>query len=323
MVPSLFIVGSEPISSWEEKHPNAKWIVLSGEISYDMYEQLCLDFDYTKYNRISFDDVTIGNKIFENEHQVTNYEYCHFMVHEYSAKVPVLDKMILGIDNDFMISDGSIYSLGGETLYHVEEADEIFISNNVTQIADYTFAGYEKLHIIHLNEKLKCIGKWAFCGTGIEKIELPDSLTTLGEGAFFMADLEKVKLSESLVAIPEECFSLCSLEELTIPKNVKIIGNRAFRSAWVSHIEIPEGVEIIGYDAFEALESIFLPSTLREIEPDFYYEECVDSPDFPPYITIHPNNPVFYSEDGSLFFKKNGKVAIDHKYNGKNPSSRF
>ena len=170
---------------------------------------------------------------------------------------------------------------------------------------------------------MKCIGKWAFCGTGIEKIELPDSLTTLGEGAFFMADLEKVKLSESLVAIPEECFSLCSLEELTIPKNVKIIGNRAFRSAWVSHIEIPEGVEIIGYDAFEALESIFLPSTLREIEPDFYYEECVDSPDFPPYITIHPNNPVFYSEDGTLFFKKNGKVAIDHKYNGKNPSSRF
>ena len=112
MVGTRYIIGSGPLRSWQEKHPNAKWIVLSGEISYDMYEQLCLDFDYTKYNRISFDDVTIGNKIFENEHQVTNYEYCHFMVHEYSAKVPVLDKMILGKDNDFMISDGSIYSLG-------------------------------------------------------------------------------------------------------------------------------------------------------------------------------------------------------------------
>ena len=173
-----------------------------------------------------------------------------------------------------------------------------------------------------MNDKLKSIGKFAFCGTGIDKIELPNSLTTLGERTFLMADLEKLKLSESLDVIPDECFSLCSLEEISIPQNVRIIGNRAFRSAWVSDIEIPEGVEKIGFDAFEALDSISLPSTLREIEPDFYYEECIDSPDYPPYITIHPKNPLFYSKGGTLF-NKNGKVAIDHKYNGKNPRSRF
>lgn len=322
MVGTRYIIGSEPLQSWEEKHPNAKWIVISGEISYGMYEQLCLDFDYTKYNRISFEDITIGNKIFENEYQVTNAEYCHIMVYHYDAKLPVLDKMILGKDNDFIVSNRSIFSIGGDTLYHMEEANEIILPDNVTHIADYTFANYENLHIVHLNEKLKSIGKWAFCGTGIEKIELPNSLTTLGEGAFLMTDLEKVKLSESLDAIPDECFSLCSLEELTIPPNVKIIGNGSFRSTWVSHIEIPEGVEKIGYDAFEALDNISLPSTLREIEPDFYYEECVDSPDYPPFITIHPDNPVFYSEDGTLRFKETGKVAINHKYNGKNPSSR-
>jgi len=323
MVPTQYIIGSEPLHLWEEKHPNSKWIVISGNISYDIYEQLCIDFDYTKYNRISFDEITIGNKIFENKHQVTNSEYCHIMVYHYSAKLSVLDKMLLGKDNDFIISNGNIYSVDGETLYHMEEVEEIFISNNVEHIADYTFANYENLHIVHLNEELKSIGKLAFCGTGIEKIELPNSLTTLGEGTFLMADLEKVKLSESLDAIPDECFNLCSLEELSIPKSVRIIGNGAFRSVWISDIEIPEGVEKIGFDAFEALDSISLPSTLREIEPDFYYEECIDSPDYPPYITIHPNNPVFYSEDGTLLFKKNGKVAIDHKYNGKNPSSRF
>lgn len=240
MVRTLYIIGSEPLQLWEEKHPNTKWIVLSGEISCDMYEQFCLDFDFTKYNRISFEDLTIGNKISENEYQVTNAEYCHNMVYHYDAKLPALDKMILGKDHDFLVLNGSIFSIGGETLYHMEEVNEIFLPDNVTHIADYTFANYENLHIVHLNENLKSIGKWAFCGTGIEIIELPDSLTTLGEGAFFMADLEKVKLSESLDAIPDECFSLCSLEEFIIPPNVKIIGNGAFRSAWLLHIEIPE-----------------------------------------------------------------------------------
>ena len=313
-----FTIGSEPLHSWENKHPDTRWIVLSGNISYEIFAHFCLDFDYTKYKRISFEDITIGDKLFENGHKVTNSEYCNIMVYDHSAKLPVLDKMLLGKDNDFIVSNGSIYSVGGETLYHMEEIAEIFIPNNVTHIADYAFANYENLHIVHFNAELKSIGKLAFCGTGIERIELPNSLISLGEGAFLMADLEKVKLSESLDIIPDECFSLCSLEELSIPKSVRIIGNGAFRSAWLYDIEIPEGVEKIGYDAFEALDSISLPSTLREIEPDFYYEEGIDSPDYPPDITIHPNNPVFYSKDGTLFFKRNGKVAINHKYNGKN-----
>ena len=68
---------------------------------------------------------------------------------------------------------------------------------------------------------------------------------------------------------------------------------------------------------------ISLPSTLLEIAPDFYFEDCIDSPDYPPYISVHPDNPVFYAKEGTLFFKKNGQVAIAHSYNGKNPSSRY
>lgn len=162
MMRTLYIIGSEPLQSWEEKHPNAKWIVLSGDISYDIYEQFCLDFYYTKYNRISFEDITIGNKIFGNEYQVTNAEYCHNMVCHYDAKLPVLDKMILGKDHDFIVSNGSIFSIGGETLYHMEEVNEIFLPDNVTHIADYTFANYDNLHIVHLNKNLKSIGNGPF-----------------------------------------------------------------------------------------------------------------------------------------------------------------
>ena len=81
---------------------------------------------------------------------------------------------------------------------------------------------------------------------------------------------------------------------------------------WTDEIEIPEGVEKIGYDAFEAMYHVSLPSTLLEIAPDFYYEECIDDPNHPPYIEVHPNNKVFYSKEGSLYFKATGLLAIDN-----------
>ena len=80
---------------------------------------------------------------------------------------------------------------------------------------------------------------------------------------------------------------------------------------------IPEGVESIRFDAFEFLEEIELPSTLNEIAPDFYYEEGVDAPDNPPYITVHPDNKIYVSIDGSLYFKESGKLAIDSEYHGR------
>ena len=94
-----FTIGSESLHSWENRHPDTRWIVLSGNISYEIFAHFCLEFDYTKYNRISFEDITIGDKIFENGYQVTVSEYCHIMVYDYDAKLPVLDKMLLGKDN--------------------------------------------------------------------------------------------------------------------------------------------------------------------------------------------------------------------------------
>mgnify|MGYP003190508721 CR=1 FL=1 len=56
----------------------------------------------------------------------------------------------------------------------------------------------------------------------------------------------------------------------------------------------------------------------HQIAPDFYYEECINDPNHPPYIEVHPNNKVFYSKEGSLYFKATGLLAIDSKYNGPN-----
>ena len=175
------------------------------------------------------------------------------------------------------------------------------------------------MSVLKLNNGLKSIGKWSFVAADISKLELPHSLVSLGENAFLMSELESVRLSDSLEGIPDGCFDLCSLDSIKIPRSVKYIGNKSLRGLiWTDEIEIPEGVEKIGYDAFEAMYHVSLPSTLLEIAPDFYYEECINDPNHPPYIEVHPNNKVFYSKEGSLYFKTTGLLAVDSKYNGPN-----
>jgi hypothetical protein len=61
--------------------------------------------------------------------------------------------------------------------------------------------------------------------------------------------------------------------------------------------------------------SIFLPATLKKIAPDFYYEECIDPKDHPPYIEVDPSNPYFFAKDGTLYYRSTGKQVLDAPYN--------
>lgn len=56
------------------------------------------------------------------------------------------------------------------------------------------------------------------------------------------------------------------------------------------------------------------PPRIITLAPDSYYEECIDAPDSPPYITVHPANKTFVSKKGSLYFRDSGKLAIDSEY---------
>lgn len=76
-------------------------------------------------------------------------------------------------------------------------------------------------------------------------------------------------------------------------------------------------LEKIDWGVFHYLECISLPSTLKEIAPDFYYEECVGSGEYPPYVEVHPANPYFYAEGGTLYYKDNNKQVLDSPYNGR------
>lgn len=318
---TLYVIGSEPLHEWEQKNGHPSCITITGNVSADTFEQLACIFDYTKYRQITLTELTVECIIHDKGYTGTYKEYLSYRVCEDGIRLAVLIKLYLNTEGSttFIVSDGSVFTANGETLVHIPETKEVIIPSNVKHIGNCACCGYDKMSRITLNDGLESIGEWAFVSADINILDMPDTVVSMGKEAFLMAELEKVKLSKSLTGIPDGCFDLCSLENIEIPSSVRYIGDRALRGLiWADEIEIPEGVERIGYDAFEAMYHVSLPSTLLEIAPDFYYEECIDDPAYPPYIEVHLDNEVFFSKDGSLYFRATGALAIDSRYNGPN-----
>ena len=319
METSVYILGSEPFEEWRKRNGNATSIALKGEVSANVFCQFDSEFDYSQYEHISFEGLKLLDIVCENGFVCPLEDRLIFDIYENAIRLSVLSKLYLNtqISKDFVVMGDCIYTSDRKTLVHIPETKSIHIPEFVEHIGIAAFSGYEDMEELIINAGLKTIGKYAFVGAGIACLNMPDTVVSIGEHAFLMADLERVRLSNSLEVIPYGCFSLCFLVELSIPSSVRTIDNCTFRSLHTYDIIIPEGVERIGYDAFEDLDSISLPSTLMEVAPDFYYEEGVDAPDNPPYITVHPDNKIYVSIDGSLYFKESGKLAIDSEYHGR------
>lgn len=317
MKKATYTIGEESLQEWESKNGSPVYIVLTGNVSADTFTQLAKEFDYTKYQRISFENLAISDNKYDNGATRSFEEELYSHMTEDGEKLHVLLKLFLNshYTKDFVVADNCVFSDDWKTLVHIPEARSVVIPSHVEHIGVATCCGYDMMSTIKLNQGLKSIDKGAFISAGIAQLDMPDSVVELGEDAFLMSDLEKVRLSNSLVSIPNGCFSLCLIEEIYLPSSLKTIGTEALKGLWIDEIDIPEGVERIDYDAFEAMRRVSLPSTLKEIAPDFYYEECIDNPQDVPYITVHPDNKTFVSIDGSLYFRDSGELALDAKYN--------
>lgn len=317
MKKATYTIGEESLQEWESKNGSPVYIVLTGNVSADTFTQLAKEFDYTKYQRISFENLAISDYKYDNGATRSFEEELYSYMTEDGEKLHVLSKLFLNshYTKDFVVADNCVFSDDWKTLVHIPEARSVVIPSHVEHIGVGTCCGYDMMSEIKLNQGLKSIDKGAFISAGIAQLDMPDSVVELGEDAFLMSDLEKVRLSNSLVSIPNGCFSLCLIEEIYLPSSLKTIGTEALKGLWIDEIDIPEGVERIDYDAFEAMRRVSLPSTLKEIAPDFYYEECIDNLQDVPYITVHPDNKTFVSIDGSLYFRDSGELALDAKYN--------
>ena len=63
MKKATYTIGEESLQEWESKNGSPVYIVLTGNVSADTFTQLAKEFDYTKYQRISFKNLDIRGTV--------------------------------------------------------------------------------------------------------------------------------------------------------------------------------------------------------------------------------------------------------------------
>ena len=232
-------------------------------------------------------------------------------------EILLLEKMILNrkYSNVFEITGGKVFCSDKKVLVHSPQDQIIEIPDTVEIIGKCAAIRNHIVVQLDLPANVRNIDDYAFAHCEkLVQVSLHDGIKSIGRGCFYMCEIEQLRLSQSLSEIPDDAFAYNNIEHLEIPSNVKRIGAEAFfcNSGLDDSLIIPEGVETIEYAAFtDCFKHVTLPSTLKEIAYDFYYEEMIDDPvEMMPYVEIHPDNPVFYSKGGKLFRRDTGEQVL-------------
>lgn len=130
----------------------------------------------------------------------------------------------------------------------------VTIPEGYDRLADNAFNGNNKITTFNLPSTLKLIGNSAFenCAA-LASITLNDGLENIGKRAFVGTELTKIDFPSSLRIIKDAAFANLRIEDLKFNAGLKFIGNSAFAlpsEMTVKTIEIPASVKYIGPFAF-------------------------------------------------------------------------
>ena len=223
---------------------------------------------------------------------------------------------------------------------------DYLIPDSVNIIEDRAFEDCKGLTSVVIPNSVTEIGFCAFHGCiGLTSIVIPDSVIKIRKSAFYNCTaLASITISLSVTEIEPYSFFNCPAcfdihpdnpayssdngiwfdkhktvlfkynqnlrGDYVIPDTVVEIGERAFQDCdGLKSVIIPESVTKIGKVAFcgcTALTSIIIPASVVELG-EWTFAQCTALTS----IAVHPDNPVFSSEDGILFNKLKTKL-IDY-----------
>lgn len=281
-------------AEWAKQNPCVEHLILKGVLPVEKESDFESAFAEISFKSIDISDFTVevdGRK-YETDYESWWNSFGEPLTAPYKLRKVIANKEF---SSSFHWKNGFLLDESETVLIDTVQRDTMDIPQGITIIGHFAIC-LSDFKTLNLPDSLLTIGRCAFYDSyNFTEVFIPDSVTKIGEYAFDGCDLEKVHLPACLETIPEGCFNLNWLSSIEWPKTLKHIEDEAFKGSCFEKIVLPEGVEDIGYNVFEGRDlHITLPSTLKEIAKDFYYEECVDDPELClPFVEVHPDNPFF------------------------------
>lgn len=286
-------------------------VVLTGEIEFadfEKYEELVEQPDVTEINISQFSIKDRDYKGFEREFDVYDEDDRYYELDDSVRPLSLLAKLMLNKEfaTNFVIENGYVYSSDKRVLICCQNYRSLVTPHNFEIIGHYAFCS-KGLYSFSFPPTLKRIGNCAFENNeDLTEVFLPNSVTQLGDSCFYGCNIERLTLSNNLEIIPACCFTYHNLKEIVIPLSVKRIEASAFFGGSITEVRLPEGVESIACDVFDCIEYVWFPSTMREIDKEFFCETPIIEPgDCIPYIEVDERNPLFFSKNGTLYSRTN------------------
>lgn len=168
----------------------------------------------------------------------------------------------------------------GTSAFQNAPLSTVAIPEAVEEIAEQAFYGCSKLVRATLPSTLKVLGRWAFSGSALEKVNI-SGVESIGEYSF------------------SGCSNLMSVE---IGQGVRSIGCSAFKDCiTLQAVKLPEGLDSIGKSAFSGckkLKEIKLPESIRILEDDAFYGTIITEIELPENLESFGNNQYNYDYYG-------------------------
>lgn len=297
MKTAIYNTSDLPFEEWLTMHLDADCIELEGLVS---IHHLCYyNYDYISKLTGKIIDIT-RLKIDIKTRDDSDYLCLRFDIIFWGCeqKMPWVIILLLNriYTKRFLITPEYIMSEDNKTIIRfLNPLADLVIPNGVERIGNYACFDFENVHSVSFPQSLDEIGGFAF--TYCEKLKtvhFPDRMTVIGRNCFMGTDIEHIELPEGLTELPKECFRYCPISYIKLPTTLKRIRYYALNCR---EIVIPEGVETIYSSAIMGVRKIDLPSTLKFIAKDFYYDSF-DDKIIKPTITLSSANPYYYQKQG-------------------------
>lgn len=327
----IYEVGKQTIAEWFSHNSNPEWLTLVGRVDFKKLNELSQALVEHAVVRVDIGDleVYVEDSVREEFSWLLDDssdwgemfdDLLYGKTDTGELNLSILERMLYNrqFASSFIIRGDYVTSLDTKVLVQMPPSKDVAIPEGTEIIGNGIFwESKETIQSLSIPDTVRHIGTHAFDSGGrLFFLEIPDSVVSLGESAFENCDIQELRLSNNLCEIPDFAFDYNFITDIDVPGSVKRIGGEAFSgSCYRGNVRIFEGVEEIECEAFAGPPSrVELPSTLKKISSDFYYKSYVDDPNKVPYVEVSPLNPIFFSKDGTLYFRKDGSLALDASY---------